>query len=94
MANWHAVAVLAEAKRREINIPKDLSVIGFDDAENAIFVDPPLTTIAQPTTEKGRIAARILFEAGPLRQVVLPAKLILRASTAPPRSPNIGSHRV
>jgi DNA-binding LacI/PurR family transcriptional regulator len=84
MSDRHAVAVLAEAKRREINIPKDLSVVGFDDAENAIFVDPPLTTMAQPTTEKGRIAARILFEDGPPRQVVLPAKLIIRGSTASP----------
>jgi DNA-binding LacI/PurR family transcriptional regulator len=88
------VALLAEAKRREINIPNDLSVIGFDDAENAIFVDPPLTTMAQPTIEKGRIAARTLFEDGPPRRVVLPARLILRGSTAPPRSPNTGSHGV
>jgi DNA-binding LacI/PurR family transcriptional regulator len=87
MSDRHAVAVLAEAKGREINVPKDVSVIGFDDAENALFVDPPLTTMAQPTTEKGRIAARILFEDGPPRQVVLPAKLIIRASTAPPRGP-------
>ena len=88
MSDRHALAVLAEAKRREINVPKDLSVIGFDDAENAILVDPPLTTVAQPTTEKGRIAARILFEGGPPRQVVLPAKLVIRASTAPPRAPS------
>ena len=94
MSDRHAVAVLAEAKRREINVPGDLSVIGFDDAENAPFVDPPLTTMAQPTTEKGRIAARILFEGGPPRQAVLPAKLIIRASTAPPRSPNTGSRGV
>jgi DNA-binding LacI/PurR family transcriptional regulator len=94
MSDRHAVALLAEAKRREINIPNDLSVIGFDDAENAIFVDPPLTTMAQPTIEKGRIAARTLFEDGPPRRVVLPARLILRGSTAPPRSPNTGSHGV
>jgi DNA-binding LacI/PurR family transcriptional regulator len=87
MSDRHAIAVLAEAKRRNIRVPKDLSVVGFDDAENAIFVDPPLTTIAQPTTEKGRIATRILFEDAPPRQVVLPAKLVIRASTAPPRDP-------
>jgi DNA-binding LacI/PurR family transcriptional regulator len=94
MSDRHAVAVLAEAKRRQINVPNDLSVIGFDDAENAILVDPPLTTMAQPTTEKGRIAARILFEGGPSKQVVLPARLISRASTAPARSPNTRSHGV
>jgi hypothetical protein len=87
MSDRHAVAVWVEAKRRQINVPKDLSVIGFDDAENAILVDPLLTTMAQPTAEKGRIAARILFEDGPPRQIVLPARLIARASTAPPRRP-------
>lgn len=90
MSDRHAMAVLSEAKRRQINIPEDLSVVGFDDVENAIFVDPPLTTVAQPTIEKGRIAARILFDDSPPKQVLLPAKLIARASTAAPRSPNIG----
>ena len=86
MSDRQAIAILAEAKRRNIDVPKDLSVIGFDDAENAIFADPPLTTIAQPTVEKGRIAARILFESAPPRQVVLPTRLVVRASTAPPRA--------
>jgi DNA-binding LacI/PurR family transcriptional regulator len=94
MSDRHAVAVLAEAKRRNIRVPGDLSVIGFDNAENAISADPPLTTIAQPTIEKGRIAARTLFADGQPRQVVLPARLIVRASTAPPPSPSTGSHGV
>ncbi len=84
MSDRQALAVLAEAKRRDIDVPKDLSVVGFDDAENAILADPPLTTIAQPTVEKGRIAARIVFEGAPPRQVVLPTRLVVRASTAPP----------
>jgi DNA-binding LacI/PurR family transcriptional regulator len=86
MSDRQATTILAEAKRRNIDVPGDLSVVGFDDAENAIFADPPLTTIAQPTVEKGRIAARILFESAPPRQVVLPTRLVVRASTAPPRA--------
>ena len=86
MSDRQAIAILAEAKWRNIDVPRDLSVVGFDDAENAIFADPPLTTIAQPTVEKGRIAARILFESAPPRPVVLPTRLVVRASTAPPRA--------
>lgn len=84
MSDRQATTILAEAKRRDVNVPKDLSVVGFDDAENAILADPPLTTIAQPTVEKGRIAARILFEGAPPGQVVLPTRLVVRASTASP----------
>jgi DNA-binding LacI/PurR family transcriptional regulator len=80
-----AIGVLDEARRRNINVPRDLSVVGFDDTPEAARADPPLTTIVQPTVEKGRVAARILFEAGPPRQVVLPVQLIVRSSTASPR---------
>jgi DNA-binding LacI/PurR family transcriptional regulator len=86
MSDRQAIAILAEAKRRRVDVPRDLSVIGFDDAENAVFADPPLTTIAQPTVEKGRIAARLVFENASPSQVVLPARLVVRASTAPPRA--------
>ena len=86
MSDRQAGAILAEAKRRNIDVPKDLSVVGFDDAENAALADPALTTIAQPIVEKGRIAARVLFEGAPPGQVVLPTQLVVRASTAPPRA--------
>ena len=71
------LAILAEARRRGIAVPRDLSVVGFDDPPQLAEVDPPLTTIVQPSVEKGRIAARILFEGGPPRQVVLPVTLIV-----------------
>ena len=79
------LAVLAEAKRRNIAVPRDLSVVGFDDPPQLALADPQLTTIAQPSVEKGRVAARILFEGGPPRQVILPVRLVIRNSTAPPR---------
>ena len=81
-----AIGILNEARRRGIFVPRDLSVVGFDDTPEAVLADPPLTTIVQPTTEKGRVAARILFEGGPPRNVVLPVTLVLRGSTAPPRT--------
>ena len=84
LADSLALAMLKEAHRRGIDVPKELSVVGFDDAPNAASSNPPLTTVAQPTEEKGRVAARLLLENGPPRQVVLPVELRIRSSTAPP----------
>jgi DNA-binding LacI/PurR family transcriptional regulator len=84
MSDSQAFAVLDEAKRRGVDVPRDLSVVGFDDVEEAARSDPPLTTILQPILEKGHTAARMLFEVGPPRHVVLPLKLVVRGSTAPP----------
>jgi DNA-binding LacI/PurR family transcriptional regulator len=76
------LTVLAEAARRGIRVPEQLSVIGFDDVEDAVTGTPPLTTIAQPIVEKGRIAARMLFS-GQIGQQSLPVQLITRGSTGP-----------
>lgn len=86
MSDTQALWILSEARRRNIHVPRDLSVVGFDDASEAALADPPLTTVVQPSVEKGRVAARILFEGGPPQHVVLPVKLIVRGSTAPPPS--------
>jgi DNA-binding LacI/PurR family transcriptional regulator len=79
-----ALSVLDKARERGISVPRDLSVVGFDDDPEAALADPPLTTVAQPAFEKGRMAAEMLLEGGPPRQVVLPVKLVIRRSTAPP----------
>lgn len=86
MGVTHALAVLNEARRRGIRIPQDVSVIGFDDVPEAAASSPPLTTIGQPSIEKGKRAAATLFEAGPPTQVLLPVDLVIRKSTAPPSS--------
>ena len=52
MADSQAIAVLEEARRRNISIPDDLSITGFDDIVEAARSDPPLTTIAQNPLEK------------------------------------------
>jgi DNA-binding LacI/PurR family transcriptional regulator len=86
MSDCLAVALLAEAKRRGIRVPQDLSVIGFDDIAEAAATDPPLTTVSQSLREKGRMAARLVFEPPETpRDVVIPTKLIIRGSTAPPQ---------
>ena len=69
-------------------IPRDLSVVGFDDLPVARWVSPPLTTVRQPLAEMGRLAAGMLgdlIEGTPLRtqRVELATELIVRESTAP-----------
>ena len=66
-------------------VPRDLSVMGFDGVDAGARSDPPLTTITHQIVEKGRIAAQMILGDAPPRQVVLPVRLIGRASTAAPR---------
>ena len=80
-----ALSVLEQAKLRGISVPNDLSIVGFDDIAEAALADPPLTTIHQSAFQNGRMAARLLLDGGPARQVVLPVSLVVRGSTAPPR---------
>jgi LacI family kdg operon repressor len=80
--------VAAAAARLGWTLGKDIGLIGFDDAEWAPLVGPGITTIAQPTDELGRMAARCLIEriGGfdlPPRQILLTGKLVARGSTMP-----------
>jgi LacI family transcriptional regulator len=83
------LGALTAIRARGLRVPTDVSVVGFDDTPWAALLDPPLTTIAQPTDELGTAAARLLLErvdrhyAGPARRIVLPPRLVVRASTGP-----------
>jgi LacI family transcriptional regulator len=80
--------VLTVAHRRGLAVPGDLSVAGFDDTALASQLWPPLTTARQPTRELAYAAASLLFEAeGEVVHRRLPHELVLRGSTAPPRTP-------
>lgn len=82
-----AVAALREARLR---VPEDVSVVGFDDMPPAATARPPLTTVRQPTTDMGQRAVGLLLDAiaghAVPQYVVLPTTLVVRGSTAPPRS--------
>jgi LacI family transcriptional regulator len=84
-----ALGLMEEARRRSIRIPQDLSVVGFDDTFLASRSVPPLTTVAQPLLEMGRVAVRSLAETirddviG-TRHIELATRLVVRDSTAPP----------
>ena len=84
MSVMQAIAVLDEARRRGLLVPRDLSVVGFNDIPEASNCTPPLTTVDGMSAEKGRVAARLVFAAGQAQHEVLQTNLIIRASTAPP----------
>ncbi len=57
-----ALGVIREFIRNGLKIPQDVSVMGFDDISISVMSNPALTTIAQPSVEMGRMAARMLIE--------------------------------
>ena len=83
-----AVGATLEAKRIGVSIPKDISIVSFDNAELAPLLDPPLTTVDLPVKEIGNRAADFLLAAlsgKPMPvQSVLGHQLIVRNSAAPP----------
>ncbi|MGH6787180.1 MAG: LacI family DNA-binding transcriptional regulator [Novosphingobium sp.] len=80
-----AAGVLAVAHDRDIDLPGQLSVAGFDDTTLARTVWPPLTTIHQPMFDLAHTATDLLIAGGDLTHRRLPHQLIERASVAPPR---------
>jgi DNA-binding LacI/PurR family transcriptional regulator len=89
MSDELAIGALEAAAERGIDVPGQLSVVGFDDTPAAARARPALTTVRQPHTEKGAWAARLLLEGGPRarrRRVKLPFELIVRASSGPARA--------
>jgi DNA-binding LacI/PurR family transcriptional regulator len=86
-----ALGVLSRLADRGISVPDEMSVVGFDDIPMASMATPHLTTVALPTEQAGRVAIELLLErlAHPesgTHEQGLAAQLIVRASTAPPRS--------
>jgi LacI family repressor for deo operon, udp, cdd, tsx, nupC, and nupG len=75
-----------------VDVPRDLSVVGFDVIRFARHTYPPLTTIAQPMRQIGEGTVQLLLsilaggdEMDTPASVTLQHRLVVRASTAPPR---------
>jgi len=88
-----AIGAVRAAQSRGLDVPADLSVVGFDDVEAAMLVTPALTTIRQPLQEMGRVAVGLLYrelEGRPLdaSRLEVSTRLVVRASTAIPPYPN------
>ena len=85
-----AIGVMHAAAELKLNIPGDLSVMGFDDIPLSSFSIPALTTVAQPIYEMGEVAANLLLrtltgEIATVETITLDTLLIIRQSTASPR---------
>lgn len=82
-----ALGVLQAAGELGLRVPADLSVVGFDDIEEAARAEPPLTTVSQSLYRQGKEAARavlaLLAGRRPRASRITPV-LQVRASTAPP----------
>jgi LacI family transcriptional regulator len=84
-----AVGVLRELRERGRSVPGDVSVAGFDDMPVAADVTPALSTVHVPMAELGARAMRLALDQpgdGELRVIHVPARVVLRDSTAAPRS--------
>ena len=84
-----AVGVLRAAYELNMNVPRDLSVLGFDDIPLASHVIPRLTTVAQSVERIGRTAADLLLRQirepdEPRERIMVATQLVVRESTAPP----------
>ncbi|MFB4281615.1 LacI family DNA-binding transcriptional regulator [Nonomuraea sp. MTCD27] len=79
-------AVLA-ARELDLRVPRDVSLVMYDDVPWAELCSPPLTVIAQPGRDMGYRAAELVLRSGGRRPrgVVLPTELIIRGSCAPRR---------
>ncbi len=90
MSDAIAIGVLQSSRHLRLRVPRDLSVVGFDDLPVGRFSDPPLTTVHQPVRRKGEEAARLLLEeleakaGSPAQHRVLKTRLVVRRSTAVP----------
>lgn len=82
-----ALGAMAEAERRGLRVPQDLTVTGFDgitEAERA-----GLTTVHQPVLEKGKTAGRLLLSSGERsgpKVITLPTELRIGRTSGPPRT--------
>ena len=90
-----AIGILRALHERGLRVPDDVSVTGFDDIDLAAYTLPSLTTVRQDTDAMGGGAVKALLEfvdSGPGRTprapvpLRLPTELVVRTSTAPPRS--------
>src|SRR5579871_1517282 len=84
-----AIGAIRACMNHGLQVPSDISIVGFDDIQSAAFHNPSLTTIRQPLNQMGRVAARILLQRirgqATFPEVVpIHPELIIRESTCPP----------
>lgn len=88
-----SIGLLQAAFQAGVSVPGEISIVGFDDIDIAAFTIPPLTTVRQSGFELGQAAANLLLdmieqerESSAVDDIVLKPTLVVRQSTAAPRS--------
>lgn len=87
--NFITIGIIKALHDLKMDVPSDVSVVGFDDLPEAMLLSPFLTVAAQPAYEMGRMAAELLLKriSGELsdgyQKLVLPTEIIERGSTGP-----------
>jgi LacI family repressor for deo operon, udp, cdd, tsx, nupC, and nupG len=83
-----AIGVLKIAREMKVNVPQELSVIGFDNLALSEYCEPELTTINQPRELIGETSMKLLLDIlsgkKPNPEMTLPTQLIVRKSSCPP----------
>ncbi|MBZ6295624.1 LacI family DNA-binding transcriptional regulator [Streptomyces olivaceus] len=82
-----ALGAVRAARRRGLHVPRDVSVVGYDDSAFMTCTEPPLTTVRQPIEAMGRAAvdllcAQIQGTEVPHRELLFEPELVVRGSTA------------
>jgi DNA-binding LacI/PurR family transcriptional regulator len=85
--NLTTIGVLGGLRERGLELPDEMSVVGFDDMPTAELLDPPLTVVQQPTYRVGARAGEMLIRRlrepkAAVKEVVLQARLVVRGSTS------------
>lgn len=84
-----AIGLMRAARRAHLSLPRDLAVVGFDDVPFASYVQPSLTTVAQPKSEMGRRAVEMVLgllagttgDGAAAENVIVQGRLIARESS-------------
>ncbi|MGX7828583.1 LacI family DNA-binding transcriptional regulator [Actinokineospora sp. 24-640] len=90
-----AFGAIRAVRQRGLSVPREISVVGFDDSPLIVFADPPLTTLRQPVEAMGQAAVRALLEEitgnpTPHAEYVFLPELVVRGSTG--AAPKHGRH--
>jgi DNA-binding LacI/PurR family transcriptional regulator len=72
-----AIGAMKMLKKHGYKIPEDVALVGFTETKLAELIDPPLTSVAQPTKEIGRTAAQLLLEQIEAKGIIVPQTVIL-----------------
>ena len=85
-----AIGAMSAFRDAGLRVPDDVSIVGFDDIQAAAFLNPPLTTVRQPLSHMGDLAAKALLRrirhtGAAAEEIFVSPELVIRESTCAPR---------